>query len=167
MQAVPGLLATRPTGAPTPGTAHRPVPPTDGWRIRRLDPGGSRPNPVDALVTLLLGIAADRPDPAEELARGPARWLGRDRTAGTAVDVLLGPVAAAPATDAGRAGPSPASLAELGGTVRYWLDGDAQLHRLATVLPGGLPLSVDLDRTARPELIAIGGLGGRPVRPGR
>jgi hypothetical protein len=51
----------------------------------------ARPTPVDALVALLFGIAADRPDPAEEFAHGPRRWLGRDQAAGYAVDVLLVP----------------------------------------------------------------------------
>jgi hypothetical protein len=224
LQAVPGVLASRPEpsvtpprGAASPTTAAASpaaaaatvgpdrtpvpvaadrlppaVPPADGWRVRRLTATGAQPAPLDSFISMLFAIAADRPDAADALKGSGARWLGREKTGGTTVDVLLGPAVAtlAPASPAtartppagpattrtpsvraaaqGRgspAGPAQTPLAGMGGAVRYWLDGDARLHRLEALLAGDVPVRIDLDRAARPDLIAIDALGGRPARP--
>ncbi|MEV1287556.1 hypothetical protein [Micromonospora sp. NPDC049679] len=197
LQAVPGVIATRaaaPTpqaGAATPQAAGPapatppPAPPRDAWRVRPASAGTPHPGPLDSFIALLFAIAHTRPDPVDLLARSDARWLGRERTGGAAVDVLLGPAVppqAAPATPAGPGrqaappstgtpahrtpGPTPpTSLAAMGGAVRYWLDGDARLHRLEALLADDIPVTADFDRTQRPTLTAIAALGGRPVTP--
>ncbi|MFK3982237.1 hypothetical protein ACI2K4_17895 [Micromonospora sp. NPDC050397] len=188
LQAVPGLVLTRPDpapadparigGGPGPATLSTPAPPpetppTDGWRVRRLVSGGPVPAAVDSFLTLLFTVAADRPDPTEPLlARDTARWLGRDRADGVGVDVLLGPAmpaggAPGPVAEpsAERTLPVPATPAGLsGGAVRYWLDGDGRLHRFEAMLAGDVPMEVDLDLTGLPELPEVAALGGPAVR---
>jgi hypothetical protein len=185
LQAVPGLVLHRPDPAAQTGPAGGgtgplsfPVPPsppatppTDGWRVHRMVTAGPVPGAVDSFLALLFAVAADRPDPLEPLlARGAARWLGRDRAGGTSVDVLLGPAVPAPAStpDPG-SGPATATPATpdglAGGAVRYWLDADGRLHRFEALLAGDVPVQVDFDRAPRPELTAVAALGGAAVRP--
>jgi hypothetical protein len=151
-------------------------PPGDGWRVRRMAPGsgGGPTGSIDALLALLFTISSDRADAATALRDSPARWLRRDRTAGYEVDVLLGPAvppASAPPTPAGGptgARPDPAtSLAAMGGAVRYWLDGQARLHRLEALLAPGTPVVLDLERGAAGAPRAIDLLGGDAVDPRR
>ncbi|MFI6757709.1 hypothetical protein ACIBF5_01000 [Micromonospora sp. NPDC050417] len=52
-----------------------------------------------------------------------------------------------------------------GGAVRYWLDDDGQLHRFEALLAGDVPVQVDLDRAALPEVNGVAALGGPPVEP--
>ncbi|MFC7548549.1 hypothetical protein [Plantactinospora sp. GCM10030261] len=183
VQAMPGVLVRRPppTSEPSatsehsasnepsasndlPPTVDAPpgVPPRDGWRVRPADPAT---RPLDAFLALLFGLVADRPDEAETVARGPSRWVGRERVGPVDVDVLAVPVAVAPPapTDDQARRPPPGGGGQL--AVRYWLDERARLHRLATTLPGDVPVVADLDRVARPSLIAVDALGGGPVTP--
>jgi hypothetical protein len=163
LQAVPGVIATRPVSAAANVDLPPAVPPADDWRVRRLVAGPQSP-PLDSFVSLLFAIAADRPDAAELLERGEARWLGHENTGGTTVDVLLGP--AVPILPSASVGPGvPPSAVATDKPMGYWLDGDARLRRLAAVLTGDVTVQVDFDRAARPELAAIDALGGRPVRP--
>ncbi|RKR87068.1 hypothetical protein BDK92_1340 [Micromonospora pisi] len=205
LQAVPGLVVTRPdvaSGAPGEPAGEPPasgadqagerpepppeVPPTDGWRARRLVTSGPVPAAVDSFLALLFAVAADRPDPAEPLLAGDgARWLGRDHAGGVDVDVLLGPavpvatghhepVPGATGHHEPGSGPGPSDTAEpapavpdglAGGAVRYWLDDDGQLHRFEALLAGDVPVQVDVDRAALPELNGVAALGGPPVEP--
>lgn len=181
VQAVPGLVASRPGPAPpaatgSPGVAdpHPPPPvplPARGWRLRHPGADGpagapSAPGTIDALVVLLLLLTAEQPDPAGLLAGSEAQWLRQDRTAGYAVDVLLGPAVPPSAAPAG--GAPDRSLAAMGGAVQYWLDDRARLHRLVALLAPGTQVRVDLDRddhTAPPVLDLLGGaaVDPRPV----
>lgn len=148
-----------------------PTPPGDGWRVRPLIASGARPAALDSLLALVFAAATDRPDPVDPLRRGASRWLGRERLDGTTVDVLLGPAMAAASTPSRtpsttpRGTPTSTAAGTGEAAVRYWLDADARLHRLAATLPGHLPVLVDFDRTTRPEPAVIAALGGAPVRP--
>jgi hypothetical protein len=189
LQAVPGIIATRPGRAD--GGLPPATPPAKDWRVRPSTATTAHPAPIDSFVALLFAIASDKPaDPsgaaAELLARSDSRWLGTDRVADKAVDVLLGPAVPpqpaptgtptpAPAKPTASASPQPVgpasptpgpnSLAAMGGAVRYWLDGDARLHRFEALLSKDLPVKVDLTREERPEIVAIDALGGRSTKP--
>jgi hypothetical protein len=179
-------------GAGAPGTASipamapiggpPPVPPVDGWRVRPFAASGLDRGPVESFIALLLAVTNDRADTAAVLQRSEARWLGRERVAGTTVDVLLGPAmlarpgaspvpgsnATAPPERGADSSPSrtaETSLAAMGGAVRYWLDGDARLHRFEALLPGNVPVQARLDRTDRPRIAAIDALGGGTITP--
>lgn len=109
LQAVPGLVATRPAApgevaeevSPTdPADATKPVPPiaeppaappADGWRVRPWAASGKNATPLDAFLSLVFVVASTKPDQADLLAKSEARWLGQERLSGTTVDVLLGP----------------------------------------------------------------------------
>jgi hypothetical protein len=101
IQAVPGILATRPATpaadpAATPGVdtavdAPPVTPPADGWRIRAFNVAGPKPAPLESFLALLFTVATDRTDAADVLEHSESRWLGTDKLAGTEVDVLLGP----------------------------------------------------------------------------
>ncbi|GAA4453990.1 hypothetical protein GCM10023170_044990 [Phytohabitans houttuyneae] len=183
LQAVPGIIATRPGRAD--GGLPPQAPPGKDWRVRPSTATSAHPAPIDSFVALLFAIASDKPDQAELLARSDSRWLGTDRIADRTVDVLLGPAVppqpkpTATPTRSLRPSPSPKrsavgpasptpgpnSLAAMGGAVRYWLDGDGRLHRFEALLTKDLPVKVDLTREERPELVAIDALGGRSTKP--
>ena len=177
LQAVPGIIATRPGRAE--GGLPPATPPSKDWRVRPSTATAQRPAPIDSFVALLFAIASDKPDQADLLARSDSRWLGTDRIADQTVDVLLGPAvppqpkptatpSASPTPGAmGPASPTPGpdSLAAMGGAVRYWLDGEARLHRFEALLSEDLPVKVELSREERPELMAIDALGGRVTKP--
>lgn len=170
-------------------------PPPDGWRVRRMAAGGLRPAPVDSLVELLLALTTDRPDPVGPLRTDGTRWLGRETVDGVDTDVLR-PGATRPSVTAGTpvSGTAPASPVPAGatasappgstrpgtaatsatadkpvastGSIRYWIDEQARLRRLAAVVADDVPVQIHLDRTGpAPEPVAIDALGGRPVRP--
>ncbi|MDG4805205.1 hypothetical protein O7634_00330 [Micromonospora sp. WMMD1120] len=142
------VLVLRPDPAAVPTPAAPPlVPPADRWRLHRLTPG----TPLGPVLGLLLGLAADRPDPP---ATG-ARWIARETVLAGPVDVLE----AAP--PAGTSTPTPAA----DGPTRYWLDQDARLHRLVTRVPDVGPVTIVLNRADRPTLRPVDALGGRPGLP--
>jgi hypothetical protein len=151
VQATPTALVARPdpTAAATPAPPPL-VPPADRWQLRERPPGRG----LTAVLDLLLALAADRPDP---VAVG-ARWLGRESTAGTSVDVLEAPLAARPAAVAPA---TPAPVRQF----RLWLDRDARLHRLVGRLPDDTEITVQLERSDRPTLRPVDALGGRPGLP--
>ncbi|SNT62193.1 hypothetical protein SAMN05421812_1148 [Asanoa hainanensis] len=109
LQAVPGVVATRPATpaeaaaeaeAPRPSDATKPAPPiaeppadppTDGWQLRAWTPSGKTATPLDTFLSLVFVVANTKPDHADLLAKSDARWTGQDRIGGTTVDVLLGP----------------------------------------------------------------------------
>jgi hypothetical protein len=188
LQAVPGLVASRPAdddpdrdpepaatahdepdsvgGTPPPAPEPPPVsPPADGWQVRPVEATGSAATALDPFLRLLFALSNDEADQPERLEHSDARWLGRDRAAGTSVDVLLGPAVPQADWDPGDSSPAPTALAAMGGAVRYWLDSDARLHRLEALLGDGVPVRVDLDRTRRTEMNAVAALGGPPVLP--
>ena len=101
VQAVPGLIAIhagRPA-APSPSASAAPdaypvppaTPPVDGWRLRPLDPTAASGAAFDGLVTLLFGLATDRPDDATLLAGSGARFLRRDTMSTVPVSVFTTP----------------------------------------------------------------------------
>ncbi|WP_422735951.1 hypothetical protein ACN263_20290 [Micromonospora sp. WMMD729] len=151
-----------PTAVPTPAAPPL-VPPTDRWRLRHLTPGTN----LASLLDLLLGLAADRPDPTP--TGDDARWIAQEVVAAGPVDVFQGSLTAAPPTaTAPAAGTAAASGTPAAGTdvsARYWLDRDGRLHKLVTRLPGVGPVTVLLDRIDRPTLHPVDALGGRPGLP--
>jgi hypothetical protein len=163
VQAAPGVMATRAGGAAgRPGDGTPPVvPPGDGWTVRRMTLASPADAPLDAFAALLFTIASGSVDGAGALASSDARWMRRDITGGTPVDVLIGPAVPPAAT----AGAAPTSLAGMGGAVRYWLDGASRVHRLEALLATDLPVRVDLVRNDRRRPAAIAALGGRPISP--
>ncbi|SCG63971.1 hypothetical protein [Micromonospora inositola] len=151
VQATPTALVARPDPSAAATPAPPPlVPPTDRWQLREPPPGRG----LTAVLDLLLALSADRPDPVA----AEARWLGRESTAGTPVDLLEAPLAAGP-TAVAPATPAPVRQ------VRLWLDRDARLHRLAGRLPDDTPVTVELERSDRPTLRPVDALGGRPGLP--
>jgi hypothetical protein len=171
VQAVPGLVATRPGDPPTtdpqstlvdPHPPPPPEPPARGWSLRSLSSSGPAGDPasagtLDALVQLLLTVTADEPDSPTALAGTESQWLRQDQTAGYEVDVLLGP--AIPPSEP----PADTSLASMGGAVQYWLDGHGRLHRLDALLAPEVP--VDLDRADRTAPTVLDALGGAAIDP--
>ncbi|MGN9775731.1 hypothetical protein ACTMS0_08125 [Micromonospora sp. H33] len=148
LQATPSAVMLRPDPAAVPTPAPPPlVPPGDRWRLTAL-PAGGRLAPV---LDLLFGLAADRPDaPAPDTAR----WTARTDVEAERVDVLEAPLPAP-------SGASPPPVPD----GRWWVDGDARLHRLEARLPGAGPVSLQLNRTDRPTLRPVDALGGRPGAP--
>lgn len=181
LQSVPGLVATRPGRAAEPPA----VPPTDNWSVRPFTAASSTPAVIDSFLALLFAIASAEPDAADLLARSEAKWIGRDKIGDHPVDILLGPAVPprvtptkkppakkpTPTPTATRAvgpqspTPSPGSLAAMGGAVKYWLDGDARLHKFEALLAKDLPVTVELRREDSPELVAIDAFGGRGGKP--
>ncbi|MEU7587524.1 hypothetical protein AB0A95_14620 [Micromonospora sp. NPDC049230] len=159
------VLVIRPDAVAVPTPAVPPlVPPADRWRLHRLTSGAS----LAAVLDLLLGLAADRPDVTPAVPDGAARWIARDTVAGGPVDVLQAPLLARTPPAGSTAAPVPA--VESSGTgpdrqTRYWLDQDARLHKLVTRLPGVGPVTVTLHRADRPTLRPVDALGGRPGLP--
>ncbi|MCO1597767.1 hypothetical protein M8C17_21685 [Micromonospora sp. RHAY321] len=152
------VLVIRPDPAAVPTPAAPPlVPPADRWRLHRPAPD-ARLVPV---LDLLLGLAADRPDPAQALRDSGARWLARDTVAAGPVDVVEAPLpgGTSPATGDRRAG------GDADGQARYWLDQDARLHKLVVGLPGVGAVTVTVNRADRPTLRPVDALGGRPGLP--
>ncbi|WP_405106269.1 hypothetical protein OG559_21220 [Micromonospora sp. NBC_01405] len=70
-----------------------------------------------------------------------------------------------PAVSLPAAAARPAGTALLDGAARWWLDRDARLHRLEGRLPGGVPVTVELQRANRPVLWPVAALGGRAGLP--
>lgn len=163
VQSAGPVLVVRPdpTAVPTPAAPPL-VPPTDRWRLRHLTPGTS----LASVLDLLLGLAADRPDPVPPA--GDGRWIAQEVVAAGTLDVFQGSLPAASPTSApvaSTAAPSgtPSAGADL--SARYWFDRDGRLHKLVTRLPGVGPLTVLLDRIDRPTLHPVDALGGRPGLP--
>jgi hypothetical protein len=159
LQSAGPVLVVRPdpTAVPTPAAPPL-VPPTDRWRLRHLSPGTS----LASVLDLLLGLAADRPDPV--VNGGDARWVAQETAAAGPLDVLQASLAAATPTAASTAAEA-TSTAAGHGSARYWLDRDGRLHKLVTRLPGVGPVTVLLDRIDRPTLHPVDALGGRPGLP--
>lgn len=167
LQSAGSVLVVRPDPGAVPTPAAPPlVPPADGWRLRHLGPGTG----LATVLDLLLGLAADRPDPTP--TAGDARWVAQEVVAAGTVDVLQGALTTATPTPGGTATPTqggtaPASTAAggAGASARYWLDQDGRLHKLVSRLPGVGPVTVLLDRIDRPTLYPVDALGGRPGLP--
>ncbi|GLH97079.1 hypothetical protein [Phytohabitans aurantiacus] len=179
LQAVPGLVATRPGRVAEPPA----VPPSDNWSVRPFTAASSTPAVIDSFLALLFAIASAEPDAADLLARSEAKWIGRDKIGEHPVDILLGPAVpprpaptkTAPTKTAKpkptpsatkpvgpqSPTPSPGSLAAMGGAVKYWLDGDARLYKFEALLAKDLPVTVELRREDSPDLVAIDAFGGR------
>ncbi|MFI5837630.1 hypothetical protein ACIA5A_28525 [Micromonospora sp. NPDC051300] len=141
VQATASALLVRPDATALPTPARPPlVPPQDRWRLREPVSGYG----LDAVRDLLLGLGADRVDPAGR----DGRWLRRESVAGVPVDVLRAPLAT-----------------PTGDWPTLWLDQDARLHRLTGRLPDGTAVAVDLVRADRPATHPVDALGGRPGQP--
>ncbi|MEH0984226.1 hypothetical protein [Micromonospora sp. CPCC 205556] len=160
LQATPTVVVARPdpTAVLTPAPPPL-IPPTDRWRLRDL-PDGRGPG---AVLELLFGLAADRPEPTDPLLRGGGRWVGRTRIGGEQVDVLQAPLPRPATADRNVTPSAPPAAGDR--DPRWWVDGDARLHRWEGRLPDGNPVTVELERSDRPTLWAVDALGGRPGLP--
>ncbi|CCH20120.1 hypothetical protein [Micromonospora lupini] len=162
LQSAGPVLVTRPDPAAVPTPAAPPlVPPADRWRLHRLTPGAG----LAPVLDLLLGLAADRPDPSPAMDGGDARWVARDVVAAGPVDVLQAPLPAVTPPTPARAATAGTAATGPDGSTRYWLDRDGRLHKLVTRLPGVGPVTVLLNRIDRPTLRPVDALGGRPGLP--
>lgn len=116
------------------------TPPAAGWSPERpLAPDTST---VDTALVMLLGLAADRPDNAQLLARSGATRIGTATVAGHPVTEYAGPAAAA--------APSGTPPTGTGGHTRYWIDSAGLLRRFSARLPGS-PDWMTADLTAPAE----------------
>ncbi|MFF0318618.1 hypothetical protein ACFYPH_28750 [Micromonospora sp. NPDC005252] len=162
LQSAGSVLVTRPDPAAVPTPAAPPlVPPADRWRLHHLTPGAG----LAPVLDLLLGLAADRPDPTPAMDGGNARWVARDVIAAGPVDVLQAPFPAPTPPTPGSAATGGTAATGPDGSTRYWLDRDGRLHKLVTRLPGVGPVTVLLNRIDRPTLRPVDALGGRPGLP--
>ncbi|GLZ78963.1 hypothetical protein Afil01_37700 [Actinorhabdospora filicis] len=169
VQAVPGLVATRPGDhAADPATL-----PADGWSVRRTSVMESEQSPdpttraLDIVLSAMMVLAADRPDDQRALQE-KALWLEEGTIDGVPVDVFRAPLAVGPAPDPS----SSASAAPAGAQPEaiMHVDREGRLRRLQ-VNPGGQGLAtIDLLLEQRPDpaqarIPAIDLLGGPPVAP--
>ncbi|MEU8391639.1 hypothetical protein [Micromonospora sp. NPDC048842] len=157
------VLVIRPDPAAVPTPAAPPLmPPPDRWRLHRLAPGAH----LAPVLDLLLDLAADRPDTATRAAASDgARWIAREAVPAGPLDVIQAPLpSGAPAASTAIGTPSAATPAPHGQT-RFWLDQDARLHKLVTVLPGTGAITMIFNRADRPTLRPVDALGGRPGLP--
>ncbi|NBE83656.1 hypothetical protein [Micromonospora rubida] len=183
-----------PTAVPAPASPPL-VPPVDGWRVAdgstarplrptldllfalaapRTEPAGTIPagtarwlaraeagrQPVDVLQAPLPDDAGRRgPQDTPEAGRPATSTPGTPSSAGRPTG-WPGPAVSLPAAAA-----RPAGAALLDGAARWWVDRDARLHRMEGRLPGGVPVTVDLQRANRPVLWPVAALGGRAGLP--
>ncbi|WP_030243129.1 hypothetical protein [Streptomyces sp. NRRL S-350] len=120
-------LAPEPAGVDGPAWQQAEHVPRAGW-----SPRSYTADPLDAGLSLLVQLGADRPDNPLLLAQSGARWLGRDRIDGRSYDRFAGPRAQGAAPDGGR---SP---------LTYWVDGDGALRRVTMRMTGlGTPTEVE------------------------
>ncbi|WP_030061664.1 hypothetical protein [Streptomyces novaecaesareae] len=120
-------LAPEPAGVDGPAWQQAEHVPRAGW-----SPRSYTADPLDAGLSLLVQLGADRPDNPLLLAQSGARWLGRDRIDGRSYDRFAGPRAQGAAPDGGR---SP---------LTYWVDGDGALRRVTMRMAGlGTPTTVE------------------------
>ncbi|MFJ8627951.1 hypothetical protein ACIRD3_34645 [Kitasatospora sp. NPDC093550] len=129
-------LAPEPAGVDGPAWQQAEHVPRQGW-----SPRSYTADPLDAGLSLVVQLGADRPDNPLLLAQSGARWLGRDRIDGRSHDRFAGPRAQGAAPDGGK---SP---------LTYWVDGDGTLRRVTMRMPGlGTPTTADFsahDTTAK------------------
>jgi hypothetical protein len=145
-------FATVATAAASSSSGSGSVPPVGAWTLRSL----SAEVPRDLFLVLSLSLGADRPENAQLLRQGSARFLRRDEVGGRAVSVLEGPQPA---------GPDDAAPTE-GSRTRFWIADDGTLLRFEADLGLGadalaridvLPSAPDdpaLETTARQVLAA-------------
>ncbi|WP_198041447.1 hypothetical protein [Micromonospora chokoriensis] len=157
------VLVIRPDPAAVPTPAAPPlVPPADRWRLHRLAPGAH----LAPVLDLLIDLAADRSDPIQTAPSSGTRWVARETVPAGPLDVIQAPLPTStqPAANTASGTPSAATAAPDGPT-RYWLDQDARLHKLVTLLPDAGPVTMIFNRADRPTLRPVDALGGRPGLP--
>ena len=172
VQAVPGLVATRPGDV----AADPEKLPSDGWTVRRTAggvPEGQDPDPLgralDIVMSAVMVLGSDGPDDTSAFQER-AVWLDESTIDGETVDVFRSPlvVGATPAPEASADGsePPPATAPE----AVFHVDRSGQLRRVQ-INPGGHGLAtVDFLVEQKPDpedarIPAIDLLGGPPVTP--
>jgi hypothetical protein len=130
-----GWNATTVTTTPwNGGEAPLPAPAVDeSWTTSALSPEQSR---LHAVLAIVVGLSADRPDNAVLLQQTDARWL-RDDTLPTDSDPVEVAVIAGPTADVVYDPESGLPDDGSAATVRYWVDGTGTAHRLELRLGGG------------------------------
>lgn len=193
VQAVPGVVAVHAGRYPQPGSTASPgggidagsteeypaappsPPPTDGWRIREMNPlaGASA---FDGLLALLFSLAATAPDDATAILSAGRTTVHPASLAGVAAQVYTGPALTTPLiSPAGSTttGPVPtptasapaAAMPPVDGAVQYWLDGSGRMLRVAASLGSDLPVQVDFTRSVEQSLVTVPALGGAAITP--
>jgi hypothetical protein len=156
IQAVPGIVAIRAMPGDQGSSKPPTVPPAENWRLRKLGlPLPKEPDPMDALVGLLLALTADHADDPNLLQQTDSQWLRQNNVDGVEVQVILGPAAMPTKKATGR------GLREHGGAVAYWVDGGARLVHLETYLSPTVTARVDIDRTQKAAFTQIAALPAR------
>lgn len=125
-----GLIRWTPTTVMFhPVTTSPQPPPESGWSSRALQTTGSA---LDTALSIVLGLAGDRPENALLLIQNGATWIARDEVAGHRTDVMTGPNARG--TD------------DTSGTVRYWIADDGTMFRVqVAVASEPEPVLIDFD----------------------
>jgi hypothetical protein len=112
------------------GSAPLPIPDADAlataWSGAALDASGSR---LHALLAIIATLGVDRPDNPLLLRQGGALRLGAEQLGDVQTTVFAGPLSDGPL-------PSGQALDAETATVRYWVDADGLLRRMATRLGG-------------------------------
>ncbi|GAB4084885.1 hypothetical protein GCM10028784_15150 [Myceligenerans cantabricum] len=107
----------------------KPLRSLDGWAAAPLDPSTS---PLSAVLAVLAGLGADRPEDPRLVRQGGALWLRADEAAGHEVQVFAGPTSA-PAKAGGSEGGSAGDVAPVDpddAGIRYWVGDDGLAHRV-------------------------------------
>ncbi|MFG3255123.1 hypothetical protein [Streptomyces sp. NPDC048172] len=130
-----GGLGVRP-GASSPRDVTRAAakPARTAW-----SPRSYTSDPFDRALRLSQSLGTDRPENAQLLAQGGARWLRSERVGGRTYDVFAGP---RPRTDRTDRTDRRTSVSPL----TYWVSRDGQLRRLEARMDG-LPRPVRIDFT--------------------
>jgi hypothetical protein len=136
-----GIRASEPDGE---GLPVLPIPTLDdlAWQSRALDTSASD---LDRLLTVLLGLGADRPDNPVLLQQSGALWLRDDEVGGDAVTVFAAPPSDEPVPAGTTVSPDASSL-------RLWVAADGRL-RQAELRVSGEWVRIALDPSAEiPQL---------------
>jgi hypothetical protein len=173
LQAIPGVVAIRPglyrpaatSKGNTPPYPAPPVPaPPTGWQVRPIEPGSA----IDTMITLLFSMRSGTVDNAGQIAAIGTKLIGQERINGIPVDVIDGaavPPAAPKASAAPTPSPSGLPFADQGGQVRYWVDAQSRVLRVAALVNPTTTLQINFNRTDKTDPSAIELLGGAVVTP--
>lgn len=108
------------------GTAPLPVPADAEWSTSRLDPRSSR---LHALVSVVAGLGADRPDNPLLLQQSGALWMGSETVGDAATTIFAGPPGEDPVDAGTEVDPDRSAT-------RYWVDASGVLWRAEIRLGG-------------------------------
>ncbi|MGF1430386.1 hypothetical protein [Kitasatospora sp. LaBMicrA B282] len=144
-------VALRDLDAQVPQVPQQQIPQQQaGWQQRQLDPAKLV---FDRAIRSLLEIPSDRPDNPMLLAADGARWLRRDKVAGTPVDVFRGP---------GQRSGQQAPAANVAAAPEFWLDDAGHLLRFRAPVDSGT-FSADFSDWGTQQIADAAELAGAPT----